>query len=107
MPRYALEFFVQGRGWVRQEEIGYRGTLSSRGDAEDFAAHIIDKMMRASSHPYGSRLGDIVGFRVIEGEGDLMELSGEAAAFKFDEVKHRFYRRGDAYMLYKYWSWPD
>lgn len=108
MGRFALEFFVQGRGWVGQSELGLEGGLASREEAENLAAYVIDSRMRVADHPYGSRIGDIVGFRIVEiGETARIQLSPEALNFKFSEVKHRFYKRGDAYMLYKYWSWPD
>jgi hypothetical protein len=104
---YIIEFFVQGRGWVRQEELGHRGTLATREEAENYAAYVIDKMMGGAKHPYGSRIGDIVGFRILEGHEEVTQVTGEATGFRFEEVKHRYFRRGEAYMLYKYWSWPD
>ncbi len=108
MPLYAIEFFVQGRGWVRQEELGLRGGVPTKEDAENLAAHVIDEKMRGAKHPYGSRLGDLVGFKIVETEGaERMALTSEASQFRFDEIKHRFYKRGEAYMLYKFWSWPD
>ncbi|MEM4356081.1 MAG: hypothetical protein QW082_07475 [Nitrososphaerota archaeon] len=108
MRLYVLEFFVQGRGWVRQEELGMRGGLATREEAENIAAHLIDQGIRSASHPYGSRIGDVVGFRIMEAEGvEKMAPSAEASNFRFSDVKHRFFRRGEAYMLYKYWSWPD
>lgn len=108
MPLYVIEFFVQGRGWVGQEELGLRGGLSSREEAENLAAYVVDSKMSNARHPYGSRLGDIVGFRILETQNvEKTALSPEASNFRFSEIKHRFYKRGEAYMLYKYWSWPD
>ncbi|MCS7145845.1 MAG: hypothetical protein RMJ28_04840 [Nitrososphaerota archaeon] len=108
MSRYVLEFFVQGRGWVGQVELGLSGGLETQEEAENIAAHLIDSRMKKASHPYGSRIGDVVGFRIVEKETpERMRPSPDALRFRFSEVKHRFYKRGEAYMLYKYWSWPD
>jgi len=108
MAVYVIEFFIQGRGWVGQEELGIRGGHASREDAEDFAARVIEEMMGRADHPYGSRRGDIVGFRVIESMGsEEAEPRPAPAGFRFSDVRHRYFKRGEAYMLYKYWSWPD
>jgi hypothetical protein len=108
MGLYVIEFFVQGRGWVGQEEFGLSGGLSTREEAENVASYLIDTMMKSATHPYGSRIGDVVGFRIIESEGvERMTPRPEASRFRFSEVKHRFFKRGEAYILYKYWSWPD
>ncbi|GBC71714.1 hypothetical protein HRbin02_01502 [Candidatus Calditenuaceae archaeon HR02] len=108
MGLYVIEFFVQGRGWVAQEELGLSGGLQTREEAENVASYLIDTRMRNAAHPYGSKIGDIIGFKIVEVEGaERMNPSPEAWRFRFSEVKHRFFKRGEAYILYKYWSWPD
>lgn len=106
---YRIEFFVQGRGWVSMSELlGWEGGIEGRDEALNAAAYVIERQMRSSGAPHGSRIGDIVGFRLIEtGPADPLEPPAEARSFIFSEVKHRYFRRGDAYMLYKSWSWPD
>jgi|GEM_PF-534634 hypothetical protein len=109
MACFAVELFVQGRGWRRWSEVTGEGLLfSSPEEAMDAAASLIFSSMSSSSHPYGSREGDVVGFRVRPaGEGDCSERPATEPTVRFREVAHRFFKRGDAYVLYKTWSWPD
>ncbi len=82
--------------------------FGSEEEAMDAAASLIISAVSSSPHPYGSREGDVVGFRVRRaGEGECSRRTSTAPAVRFRDVSHRFFRRGDAYVLYKTWSWPD
>jgi len=106
---YRIEVFVQGRGWRPLTEVHrYGGPTSSYQDAVKLAlAAILDRMGHAGEN-YGSKLGDLVGFRISEThEGVAQELPPESLTIEWDNYKHLFYRRGDVFILYKSWSWPD
>jgi hypothetical protein len=109
MACFAVELFVQGKGWRGWGEVtGEEVLFSSQEEAMDHAASLIFSAMSSSSHPYGSREGDVVGFRVRRTEeGGCGERPSSGPAVRFRDVAHRFFRRGDAYVLYKTWSWPD
>jgi hypothetical protein len=109
MACFAVELFVQGKGWrVWGEVTGEDGFFSSPEEAMDYAASLIFSAVASSSHPYGSREGDVVGFRVVRAEkGGCGERPSVGPSVRFRDVAHRFFKRGDAYVLYKTWSWPD
>jgi len=106
---YRIEFFVQGRGWVPMSELlGWRGGIEGKEESLNAAAYVIDRQMKNNESPHGSRIGDIVGFRLRDAASEEpLQLDEEAKHFNFHLVKHRYFKRGDAYMLYKSWSWPD
>ena len=106
---YRIEVFVQGHGWTPLAEIyHYGGPTSSYEDAVKLAlSAILDRMSRGGEN-YGSKLGDLVGFRILETNEEVVSKPPPTTAeIVWDNYKHLFYRRGDAYMLYKSWSWPD
>lgn len=109
MTCFAVELFVQGRGWRAWREVtGEDALFPSEEEAADMAASLIVSAISSSKHPYGSREGDVVGFRVRPvGEGGCGQVPAARPSVRFREVSHRFFRRGDAYVLYKTWSWPD
>ncbi len=87
---------------------GEEALFSSEEEAMDVAASLILSASSSSHHPYGSREGDVVGFRVRPTEkSDCTGRPSTGPTVRFREVAHRFFRRGDAYVLYKTWSWPD
>lgn len=106
---YRVEVFVQGRGWRPLAEVyQYGGPASSYQEAVKLALTAILDRIRNSGENYGSKLGDLVGFRISKaGEGEPVKLPPESMAVEWENHKHLFYRRGDAFMLYKSWSWPD
>ncbi|HID05303.1 MAG TPA: hypothetical protein EYP20_05810 [Aigarchaeota archaeon] len=105
---YHVHLFVQGRGWrVLREVYSHSGVLASFEEARKLALYVILVMMKRAGHPYGSREGDVVGFRVEDSEEEPEHLPEEARQVDWEEHKHRFFKRGEAYMMYKTWSWPD
>ncbi len=109
MPKaYSVKLFVQGRGWRELREIySHSGVLASFEEARKLALHVILDMMKKATHPYGSKEGDVVGFMIIDAEDEPEQLPQNAKETKWEDHKHRFFKRGAAYMMYKSWSWPD
>lgn len=108
MGGYGLEFFVQGKGWVDSRALlPQRIIFKEYDDALNFAASLIEGRRMVSEEPYGSRAGDVVGFRVVRSDDECSDQVPAAHSVTFSEVRHRFFRRGHAYILYKSWSWPD
>ena len=109
MTCYAVELFVQGRGWRPWRDVtGEDALFTTEQEAMDAAASLIVASISSSGHPYGSREGDVVGFRVRPaGDVGCDRTASTPRPVRFRDVSHRFFRRGDAYVLYKTWSWPD
>ncbi|MCS6769988.1 MAG: hypothetical protein NZ570_06100 [Candidatus Caldarchaeum sp.] len=105
MP-YRVLLFVQGRGWVPLSEItGRSDVVETEETGLKLGCTTVLKSMERTHKPLGSSSGDLVGFK-LENVEDKPQPADEAL-LDWRRHSHFFYRRGNAYMLYKTWSWPD
>ncbi|GBC69687.1 hypothetical protein HRbin01_01390 [archaeon HR01] len=105
---FKVELFIQGLGWRPLHEYSsHSGLVSEMEDAVKLAlAEILPKIEKAEV--YGVKVGEPVGFRILESAGGRPQpIPPECSKIRWEDHKHFFYRRGSAYMLYKFWSWPD
>jgi hypothetical protein len=104
MP-YKVYVFVQGKGWRPiNEYTAHRGVVASETDALNLGVSAVMERVMVGKGVYGNREGDLVGFRV---EGTDEHPTPCQKTGVWERYRHRFYKRGKAYMLYKTWSWPD
>ncbi|MEM0349892.1 MAG: hypothetical protein QXD24_06920 [Candidatus Caldarchaeum sp.] len=103
---WLVEVFVQGRGWTPLRQVfGHSGVVEGFDEALSLGCSVVLKSVERASRAAGASTGDVVGFRVREVSSEPEPLPPDAV--KWDDVRHRFFRRGSAYLLYKSWSWPD
>ncbi|MEM1964053.1 MAG: hypothetical protein QW094_06255 [Candidatus Caldarchaeum sp.] len=103
---WLVEVFVQGRGWTPLRQVfRHSGVVASFDEALSLGCMVVLKSVEQVSRTAGASAGDVVGFRVMEVSDEPDPLPHEAV--KWEYVRHRFFRRGSAYFLYKSWSWPD
>ena len=108
---YRVELFLQGEGWQPYDAVlNHSGVVDSYDDGLKLGLFAILKCME--KHPdkarYGSRRGDVVALRIVETDsGKAQPIPDEAARLDWRDHKHKFFKRGNAYTLYKSWSWPD
>jgi len=103
---WLVEVFVQGRGWTPLRQVfRHSGVVASFDEALSLGCMVVLKSVEQTSRAAGASAGDVVGFRVMEVSDEPDPLPPEAV--KWEYVRHRFFRRGSAYFLYKSWSWPD
>jgi hypothetical protein len=103
---WLVEVFVQGRGWTPLRQVfRHSGVVASFDEALSLGCMVVLKSVEQVSRTAGASAGDVVGFRVNEVSDEPDPLPPEAV--KWEYVRHRFFRRGSAYFLYKSWSWPD
>ncbi|MDW8084412.1 MAG: hypothetical protein RMI49_04360 [Candidatus Caldarchaeum sp.] len=98
--------FRQGLGWDSLSKVlPHTGVVETFEQALNLGATAVINNIEKSQKPMGSSLGDVVGFRIIPAEEKQQDLPPETV--DWNTVKHRFFRRGDSFLLYKTWSWPD
>jgi len=102
---FKVYVFVQGKGWRPiNEYTDHKGVVASKNDALDLGASTIIERVEGCGDAYGRSEGDLVGFRVEETNEQPEYYQKKDVWMRFS---HRFFKRGEAYMLYKTWSWPD
>jgi hypothetical protein len=97
---YRIEVFIQGHGWL-----GLDIVVSDFWEALDVGASTVINDYLKNPDRHGSKAGDVVGFRIVE--TNAQPTPTRVQSIKWSEVSHRFFKRGNAYFLYKTWSWPD
>ncbi len=96
---YNVDVFIQGVGWRKL------GVFKCFDEALDTGATAVVRDYKTDPERHGSRVGDVVGFRVTLSDSQPESLPDRSVRWR--DVSHRFFRRGNAYFLYKTWSWPD
>lgn len=93
-------------GWVSLSDV-YRhsGVVETFEQALQLGATVVLLDVAKSQRPAGSIYGDVVGFRILFTDERHEPLP--TGTVEWNNVKHRFFRRGDSFLLYKTWSWPD
>ncbi|MDW8063268.1 MAG: hypothetical protein RMI43_03775 [Candidatus Caldarchaeum sp.] len=98
--------FRQGLGWDEiSKVISHTGVVETFEQALDLGATAVIRNLEKTVKPAGSSFGDPVGFRVTSSDASPQPLPLNTV--NWQEVRHRFFRRGDSFLLYKTWSWPD
>jgi len=97
---YKVDVFIQGLGWKSLDI-----AVNEFEEALDVGASAVFKDYVKNPDRHGSKAGDVVGFRIVVSESSPTKSADRSV--KWREVCHRFFRRGNAYFLYKTWSWPD
>jgi len=108
---YVVELFAQGKGWKPYHTMfSHTGFVKSFDDALRLGLYAILQKMQESKDAsrYGSRVGDVVAMKITAADsGQVQQIPPEAKALDWKEHKHRFFKRGNVFTLYKSWSWPD
>ncbi|MEM0441374.1 MAG: hypothetical protein QXF45_03545 [Candidatus Caldarchaeum sp.] len=98
--------FRQGLGWESLSTIfPHSGVVHNFQDAVTLGATVVIRELNKAVKPHGSSFGDVVGFRIISSNENSQPLPHDTV--NWEDVRHRFFKRGDSYILYKSWSWPD
>ncbi|MEM1950179.1 MAG: hypothetical protein QXO30_03695 [Candidatus Caldarchaeum sp.] len=106
MP-FRVMLFVQGRGWVSLHELtGHSDVVDSRETGLMLGCTLVLEKLSKSQKPLGSSEGDWVGFR-LDYVDDEEPRPVERPLLDWVGHRHFFFKRDDAYFLYKTWSWPD
>ncbi len=87
------------------EITNHNGVVDSEMEAIMLGSTLVLESIKKKDRVHGSSVGDLVGFRVELSNDEPQPISRRLV--NWESNKHLFFKKGNSYILYKIWSWPD